>query len=311
VTPIVVNGVMYLPSGNRVVALEPETGKEIWRYELPEGLASFRGVAYWPGDGRLPARILFTSLKKLFALRADNGQIDFDFGNGGHVDLEIAYSGVPAIYKNTILMGSNFFGPGERHIGLHLEKAMGEKGDVPRIRRAQRAEGVGLPHDSRFLVNPVHDTWQNDSWRGRTGNNVWSFTLTWTSSAASVYMPVSGPGMNYYGGDRPGTTCSATPPVALDAQTGKLKVALPEHPTRAVGLQPPPRAGLIDIRKDGRTIPALAQVGKSGFMFILNRETGRPIFGVDERPQAKADVPERVVSRRRSRSRRSPGRLPA
>ena len=67
VTPIVVNGVMYLPSGNRVVALEPETGKEIWRYELPEGLASFRGVAYWPGEGRLPPRLLFTSLWKLMA----------------------------------------------------------------------------------------------------------------------------------------------------------------------------------------------------------------------------------------------------
>src|SRR6187455_2501803 len=72
VTPIVVNGVMYLPSGHRVVALEPETGKEIWRYELPEGLASFRGVTYWPGDGpsttlgagKLPARIFFTSLRK-------------------------------------------------------------------------------------------------------------------------------------------------------------------------------------------------------------------------------------------------------
>ena len=75
VTPIVVNGVMYLPSGNRVVALEPETGKEIWRYELPEGLASFRGVAYWPGDGRPAPRILFTSLRKLIALRADTGAL--------------------------------------------------------------------------------------------------------------------------------------------------------------------------------------------------------------------------------------------
>ena len=75
------NGVMYLPSGNRVVALEPETGKEIWRYELPEGLASFRGVAYWPGDStRRPAaaRIFFTSLRKLIALRADTGALDVD-----------------------------------------------------------------------------------------------------------------------------------------------------------------------------------------------------------------------------------------
>src|SRR6187401_2051954 len=120
VTPIVVNGVMYLPSGHRVVALDPETGKEIWRYELPEGLASFPGVAYWPGDGRLPPRILFTSLKKLIALRADTGALDTTFGSGGHVDREIAYSGVPAMYRNIVLMGSNFFGPGEKHIGLHL-----------------------------------------------------------------------------------------------------------------------------------------------------------------------------------------------
>ena len=105
VTPIVVNGVMYLPSGHRVVALDPETGKEIWRYELPEGLASFRGVAYWPGEAGLPPRIFFTSLKKLIALRADTGTLDMTFGNGGHIDLEIAYSGVPAIYRNVVLMG--------------------------------------------------------------------------------------------------------------------------------------------------------------------------------------------------------------
>src|SRR4029453_2715866 len=93
VTPIVVNGVMYLPSGNRVVALEPETGKEIWRYELPEGLASFRGVAYWPGDTKLPPRIFFTSLRKLIALRAETGVLDPTFGDGGELDLEIPYSG--------------------------------------------------------------------------------------------------------------------------------------------------------------------------------------------------------------------------
>src|SRR6187455_854040 len=89
VTPIVVNGVMYLPSGNRVVALEPETGKEIWRYELPEGLASFRGVAYWPGDGKVPARIFFTSLRKLIALNAQTGKLDTEFGDKGHIDLKI------------------------------------------------------------------------------------------------------------------------------------------------------------------------------------------------------------------------------
>jgi glucose dehydrogenase len=143
VTPIVVNGVMYLPSGNRVVALEPETGKEIWRYELPEGLASFRGVAYWPGDpsttlgaGGLAPRIFFTSLRKLIALRADTGALARDFGDGGVLHLEIPYAGVPVIYRNVILMGSNFFGPGERHIGPHLTTSQGEKGDVHATTRA-------------------------------------------------------------------------------------------------------------------------------------------------------------------------------
>ena len=177
VTPIVVNGVMYLPSGHRVVALEPETGKEIWRYELPEGLASFRGVAYWPGDGPLRPRIFFTSLRKLMALRADTGALDTTFGNGGHVDLEIPYAGVPVLYRNVVLMGSNFFGPGERHIGPHLTTSKGEKGDVHAY-DARTGKKVWDFHTIPLPGELGHDTWANDSWKDRTGNNVWSFTLT-------------------------------------------------------------------------------------------------------------------------------------
>jgi quinoprotein glucose dehydrogenase len=242
VTPIVVNGVMYLPSGHRVVALAPETGKEIWRHELHDGLASFRGVAYWPGNGGLPARIFFTSLKKLIALRADTGALDTTFGNGGHIDLEIAYSGVPAIYRNVVLMGSNFFGPGERHIGLHLERAMGEKGDVHAY-DARTGKKLWDFHTIPLPGETGHDTWGNDSWKGRTGNNVWSFTLTVDEQRGLVYMPVSGPGMNYYGGDRPGNNLFSNTTIALDAQTGKTEVALPEHPSRDLGLQPSARRG--------------------------------------------------------------------
>ena len=290
VTPIVVNGVMYLPSGNRVVALEPETGKEIWRYELPEGLASFRGVAYWPGDGRLPPRIFFTSLRKLIALRADTGALDREFGNSGHVDLEIPYAGVPVLYRNIVLMGSNFFGPGERHIGPHLTTSKGEKGDV----HAYDARTGKKVWDFHTIPRPGeagHDTWGNDSWKDRTGNNVWSFTLTVDEQRGLVYMPVSGPGMNYYGGDRPGDNLFSNTTIALDALTGKLKWHFQNIRHEIWDYNLPPAPGLIDIRKDGKTIPALAQVGKSGFMFILNRENGAPIHGVDERPQAKADVP--------------------
>jgi quinoprotein glucose dehydrogenase len=290
VTPIVVGGVMYLPSGNRVVALEPETGKEIWRYELPEGLASFRGAAYWPGDGRLPPRIFFTSLRKLVALRADTGALDVAFGTGGHIDLEIPYAGVPAIYRNVVLMGSNFFGPGERHIGPHLTTSRGEKGDVHAY-DARTGEKLWTFHTIPRPGEFGHDTWGGDSWRDRTGNNVWSFTLTVDEPRGLVYMPVSGPGMNYYGGDRPGDNLFSNTVVALDALTGQRKwhFQIIRHELWDYNL--PPAPGLIDIRVDGTVVPALAQVGKSGFMFILNREDGTPIHGIEERPQPRADVP--------------------
>jgi quinoprotein glucose dehydrogenase len=290
VTPIVVNGVMYLPSGNRVVALEPETGKELWRYELPEGLASFRGLAYWPGDGRLAPRIFFTSLRKLIALRADTGALDREFGNGGQIDLEIPYAGVPVLYRDIVLMGSNFFGPGQRHIGPHLTTSKGEKGDVHAY-DARTGKKVWTFHTIPRPGEVGHETWGNDSWRDRTGNNVWAFTLTVDEQRGLVYLPVSGPGMNFYGGDRPGDNLFSNSTVALDAETGKLKwyYQIIRHELWDYNL--PPAPGLIDIRMNGKTIPALVQVGKSAFMFILNRENGTPVHGVEERPMAKADVP--------------------
>src|SRR5580700_11206121 len=106
-TPIVVNGVMYLPAGKRVVALDPVTGAEIWTYALPTGLASQRGVAYWPGDKQNPPRVLFTSDSKLIALNANTGKIDPGFGNEGVVDMVVPYSGVPTIYKNVAMIGAS------------------------------------------------------------------------------------------------------------------------------------------------------------------------------------------------------------
>jgi len=290
VTPIVVNGVMYMPSGNRVVALEPETGKEIWHYELPEGLASFRGVAYWPGGGGVNSRIYFTSLKKLMALDAKTGKLDVEFGNNGHIDLEIAYVGVPAIYKNVILMGSNFYGPGERHIGPQLSTSKGEKGDTHAY-DARTGKTLWEFHTIPRPGEVGNDTWGNDSWKDRTGNNVWSFTLTVDEQRGIVYLPVSGPGMNYYGGDRPGNNLFSNTTVAVDALTGKLKWYFQNIHHELWDYNLPPAPGLIDIQKDGETIPALAQVGKSGFMFILNREDGTPVHGVVEQPVAKGDVP--------------------
>jgi glucose dehydrogenase len=89
VTPIVVNGMMYITAGNRVVALEPETGKEIWRYDVQNGAPSQRGVAYWPGDRDHPPRILFTAGRRLIALNAVTGESSTGFGNNGEADIRL------------------------------------------------------------------------------------------------------------------------------------------------------------------------------------------------------------------------------
>jgi quinoprotein glucose dehydrogenase len=295
VTPIVVNGVMYLPSGNRVVALEPETGKEIWSYVLSTGLASQRGVAYWPGDKDNPARIIFTTGHKMMALNAATGKVDPGFGKEGEVPLEVPFSGVPTIYKNILLIGTNFYGPGERHIGPQLDQAGGQSGDS-RAFDVRTGKLIWQFHNIPHPGETGNDTWLNmngvkDSWKNRTGNNVWAFAMTLDEERGILYMPVSEPGANFYGGDRPGINLFGDSVVAVDVNTGKLKWYFQTVHHELWDYNLPPAPGLIDIVKDGRRIPALAQVGKIGYMFILDRVTGKPVFGVEERPVAKGDVP--------------------
>ena len=290
ITPIVVNGVLYTPAGNRVVALDPETGKEIWSYELKEGLASQRGLAYWPGDRTNPPRIIFTTGHKMVGLNANTGKIDPGFGKEGEVTLEVTYAGAPAIYKNTILLGTNFYGAGERHINPALEQAGGQLGDVHGY-DVRTGKQVWEFHTIARPGEPGNETWLNDSWKNRTGNNVWSFSLTVDEQRGILYLPVSEPGANYYGGDRPGNNLFSDSVVALDAETGKLKWYFQTVHHELWDYNLPPAPGLVDIVKDGKKIPALAQVGKIGYMFILDRTTGKPVFGVEERPVAQGDVP--------------------
>ncbi len=293
VTPIVVNGIMYTPAGDRVVALEPETGKELWTYEVRGGIASFRGVGYWPGDRNNPPRIIFTTGNKMMALNARTGKIDPGFGREGTVDLEVAYTGAPIVYKNLLFVGTNFYGAGDRHVNPALDQASGQ---IPEQHAYDVRTGKELwtfhtiPHEGET----GNETWAKDTWKNRTGNNVWAFALTVDEARGILYIPVSGPGANFYGGDRPGANLFGNTLVALDANTGKLKWYFQTLHHELWDYNLPPAPGLIDIKKDGKIIPALAQVGKSGYMFILNRVTGEPIYGVEERPVAKSDVPGEV-----------------
>jgi glucose dehydrogenase len=278
-TPIVVNGVMYLPTANSVVALEPESGKEIWTYPLQGGAPSRRGVAYWPGDRENPPRILFTAARRLIALNAKTGKVDPGFGKEGEVDMVVPYNSVPTVFKNIVLVGAN--------VG---QAPLGPSGDS-RAYDARTGAKLWDFHSVPLPGETGHDTWEGDSWKGRSGANAWPFYMTVDESLGLVYLALASPTADYYGGDRKGANLFANSVVAVDAATGKYKWHFQTIHHDLWDADPPAPPGLIDITQNGRKIAALAVVTKSGYMYILDRETGKPVFGVEERAVPKSEVP--------------------
>jgi quinoprotein glucose dehydrogenase len=278
-TPIVVNGVMYISVQTRVVALEPDTGKEIWRYEVDPGQASPRGVAYWPGDRQNPPRILFTAGRRLIGLNASTGRLDPGFGNEGIVDMGVPYSGVPTLFGNVLTVGAT---TGERETGPPGNTRAFDLRTGAKLWEFQSVPGPG---------EVGHETWLNDGWKDRSGTNVWAWYMTADTARGILYMTFGAPAANYYGGDRPGANLFGNSIVAVDAATGKYRwhFQVVHHDLWDFDL--PPAPALVDIVQNGKRIPALAEIGKSGYLFILDRVTGKPVFGVEERPVPKGDVP--------------------
>ncbi|HUK32885.1 MAG TPA: PQQ-binding-like beta-propeller repeat protein [Vicinamibacterales bacterium] len=289
VTPIVVNGVMYLLSaGNTISALDATTGKPIWQHKI-DGDSTGRGVAFWPGDRNNPERILFTASAvksggpnasaRLMALDAATGKPSEGFGTSGIVEIGVPWNGVPVVFRNLIVLGAT--------VG---EVPDGPPGDT-RAFDARDGKKLWEFHTVARPGDLGHETWLDDGWKHRSGVNIWGWYITADEQRGILYMPVAGPAANYWGGDRPGNNLFANSIVAVDANTGKYKwhFQTVHHDLWDSDMPSPPT--LVDIRQNGKTIPALASIGKTGYMFILNRETGKPIFGVEERPVPKGDVP--------------------
>jgi glucose dehydrogenase len=289
VTPIVVNGVMYLLSaGNTVTALDAATGAQVWQHTI-DGDSTGRGVAFWPGDRSNPERILFTAspLKsagpsapaRLMALDAATGKPSEGFGTNGVVDIAVGWNGVPVVFRNLVLLGAT--------VG---EVPDGPPGDT-RAFDARDGKKLWEFHTVPRPGETGHDSWLDEGWKHRSGVNIWGWYMTADEQRGILYMPVAGPAANYWGGDRPGNNLFANSIVAVDANTGKYKwhFQTVHHDLWDSDMPSPPT--LVDIKQNGRTIPALASIGKTGYMFILNRETGKPIFGVEERQVPKGDAP--------------------
>lgn len=277
-TPIAIDGILYLPLGNAIVAIEGDSGKEIWRHPVTGGLAR-RGVSYWAGDKANAPRIYYANGPKIFALDARTGAAIANFGKDGAIELGVPYNGPPTVYKNVLIVGANT-----------AEMPVGQSGNS----RAFNAITGEKIWEFQTVPKPGelgHETWLDDGWKGRSGNNVWVWYMTLDEETGTLYMSVGGPSANYYGGDRKGANLFGNSLVAVDALTGKYRWHFQtiHHDLWDSDLPAPPV--LFDAKVGGKTVKALAETGKPGFMYILDRHTGMPVFGVEEQPVAAADVP--------------------
>jgi quinoprotein glucose dehydrogenase len=296
--PIMVNGILYVSYPfNRVSALVPETGAVIWEFTAKSGfsgkLGSMRSLEYWPGDRNSPPEILFaTEEGELYALDAHTGRPVPGFGNEGVVNLKtpevmngfpnlhMGVSSAPFIFKNLVITGS------------HIVDETGSRGPAGDVRAWEIHTGKlvwtfhSVPRPGEF----GHDTWQGDQWKAQSGVNVWTF-FTADTGRGILYMPFGSANNDYYGTDRKGPNLFANSLVAVDAETGKLKWHFQaiHHDLWDYDLPVPPI--LFDVVHGTERIPAVGAMSKMGMLFILNRVTGQPIYGVEERPVPKGEVP--------------------
>jgi quinoprotein glucose dehydrogenase len=292
-TPLVVKGILYLGSPyGRIIALDDTTGKVIWSYIIPNNdRPSTRGIEYWPGSGKAAPEILFgTNSGKLMALNAQAGTPVETFGDKGVVNLRtpevmkgfdraaLALTSPPIVYKNLVITGSM----------VQESPTLGPSGDV----RAWDARTGKLVWTFYSIPQPGesgHYTWVGDSWQKRSGVNVWGL-MTVDAKRGIAYLPFGAPTVDRYGGDREGTNLYSSALVAVDAASGKYlwHFQLVHHDIWDYDLDTPPM--LLDVRRNGKTIPAVAAMNKSAFLFLLNRVTGKPIYEVTETSVPKSDV---------------------
>ena len=280
-TPIVVHGVMYLPAADAVVALDPDDGEEIWRRPVAEGAPSRRGVAFWPGGGGsgLAPRVIFCAGDRLIALDAATGVPAAEFGSGGEVSLGIPYNSVPLVWEDIVVVGAN--------------TPRGAPGGIGNARAFSAVTGEKLwEFDSVPQPGEVgHETWEGESWRGRLGANAWPFYFTVDEERELVFLPLASPIPFAYGGDRHGANLFANSVVAVDIRTGAYRWHFQTIHHDLWDHDPPAPPVLFEVERGGETIDALAVTTKSGYLFVLNRENGEPVFGVEELPMPASDVP--------------------
>ncbi len=293
-TPIMIDGVLYLSTMySNVVALKAETGEQVWRFDpkvyrfgpigaSPRGL-KHRGVAFWrDGD---ESRIFLNSRDRLYSINAESGNLDMNFGVNGSVDLteghgseitrfEFDQTSPPVVFENLVIVGSR--------IPDQLQRKFDPPGSVQAF-DVRTGERVWI-----FFTIPQSkndfgaDSWYDESWRYTGHANVWGL-MSLDVERGLLYVPTSTPSSDYWGGRRHGANLFAESLVCLDARTGTRKwhFQTVHHGVWDYDLSAPPN--LVTIRVDGREIDAVAQVSKHGFTFVFDRDSGVPVWPIEER----------------------------
>lgn len=294
VTPLMIGGTLYVSTGlGQIAAIDAASGKTLWTHD-PKSYASgkapvygftHRGVAYWPGGAGAAPRILMGTVNGyLLALDAKSGQPVNSFGNNGVVDLGIGWSAnadrsrytvtsAPVIVRDVVVLGSG------------LGDSGGPKESIPpgNVRGFDVRTGKMLwdfhsvPREGEF----GNDTWLEGSSKSSRGVSAWA-PLSGDEALGYVYLPFSTPSNDYYGGNRPGDNLFGTSIVCLDAKTGKRVWHFQTTHHDIWDFDPPAAPTLTDISVDGKRIQALAQVTKQGFVFVLDRTNGKPVWPIVE-----------------------------
>jgi quinoprotein glucose dehydrogenase len=293
--PIIVDGVMYANSGKQsVYAIDAQTGKQLWTYKaLADGepTAASRGVTYWEMDK--DKRILYSAGNDLIALNAKTGKLITTFGKNGKVNLNEGVRDDPkkisvtlttpgSIFKDLIIIGSrlpDFYGAAPGYI------------------RAYHCKTGKLAWTFHTIPHPGevgYDSWPKDAYKYSGGVNCWA-GMSIDIKRGMVFLALGSPTYDYYGADRVGANLFGNCVLALDAATGKYKwhFQTVHHDIWDYDLPCPPN--LVTIKRDGKDVDAVAQATKHGFIFVLNRDTGVPLFPVEERKVPASNIPGEVA----------------
>lgn len=291
--PVVVDDWMYvLARKSAIVAVDAATGKERWAYSPGSDTTAIthRGMNYWESADRKERRILFSSNQHLRAIDALTGKVVASFGDGGKVDLRVGLDRDPATLRvvQSLSPGRVF----EDMIILGSATNQGY-GSAPGDIRAFDVRTGKLRWVFHTVPRPGeygYETWPKDAWKRVGGANVWT-ELALDARRGILYAPTASAKYNFYGVDRKGANLFSDCLLALDARTGKRlwHYQTVHHDIWDYDHATAPK--LLTVRHGGKTIDAVAQVTKQGYVFVFNRLTGEPLWPIEEKKVPRSDMP--------------------